>query len=386
MNFLQAALDFLLALLVAIGHFSLCVLIFNRLHGNPIHRRLRRVCEILLAIFFLAMIVVYAPKFYACDVWTWSLASVYPALCLFAIVVAVPYWAWPRYSYRLPVHLICNDTRVIDVAREAGPIAVHGRFNKLLAAIPGNQILQLHVQEKTLAIEHLPAALDGLSIAHLSDLHYTGELGREFFEFVADETNRQDCDVVIVSGDIIESWACESWLGSTFGRLNARLGKYFVLGNHDKRLRDDERVRRLMCQTGLIDLGGRAMIQSWRGVNVLLAGNEQPWFPAPKEQDLFSLAASADFRILVAHGPDQFAWARRREFDLMLAGHNHGGQVRLPLAGPLISPSVTGTLYSGGLYFKPPTLLHVSRGISGEHLLRINCAPELAKLVLRRRA
>jgi predicted MPP superfamily phosphohydrolase len=68
----------------------------------------------------------------------------------------------------------------------------------------------------------------------------------------------------------------------------------------------------------------------------------------------------------------------------MLAGHNHGGQVRLPLVGPLISPSLYGTRYSGGVYYEAPTLLHVSRGISGEHPLRWNCLPELAQLVLER--
>jgi predicted MPP superfamily phosphohydrolase len=124
-----------------------------------------------------------------------------------------------------------------------------------------------------------------------------------------------------------------------------------------------------------------------RGCRVLLAGNEWPWFTAVAVDALAEEAASPDraaFRVLVAHSPDQFGWARRQGFDLMLAGHNHGGQVRLPLLGPLISPSWYGTRYSGGVYYEAPTLLHVSRGISGEHPLRWNCLPELAQLVLER--
>jgi uncharacterized protein len=66
----------------------------------------------------------------------------------------------------------------------------------------------------------------------------------------------------------------------------------------------------------------------------------------------------------------------------MLAGHNHGGQIRLPLIGPLITPSIFGSRYAGGLYHESPTLLHVSRGIAGVHPLRFNCPPELALLVL----
>ena len=66
----------------------------------------------------------------------------------------------------------------------------------------------------------------------------------------------------------------------------------------------------------------------------------------------------------------------------MLAGHNHGGQIRLPYLGALITPSRYGFRYAGGVYFEPPTLLHVSRGLAGTHPIRLNCPPELALLVL----
>ena len=67
----------------------------------------------------------------------------------------------------------------------------------------------------------------------------------------------------------------------------------------------------------------------------------------------------------------------------MLAGHNHGGQIRLPYLGALITPSRYGCRYAGGLYHEPPTLLHVSRGLAGTHLIRLNCPPELALLTLK---
>jgi uncharacterized protein len=89
------------------------------------------------------------------------------------------------------------------------------------------------------------------------------------------------------------------------------------------------------------------------------------------------------FRLLLSHTPDQFPWARSNNFDLMLAGHNHGGQIRLPYLGALITPSLYGFRYAGGVYFEPPTLLHVSRGLAGIHPIRLNCPPELALLVLK---
>ena len=88
-------------------------------------------------------------------------------------------------------------------------------------------------------------------------------------------------------------------------------------------------------------------------------------------------------RILLSHSPDQIQWARARDFDLMLAGHTHGGQIQLPVIGPLIGQSRYGVRYCCGVFHVPPTLLHVSRGLSGVQNLRINCRPELTKLVLK---
>ena len=90
------------------------------------------------------------------------------------------------------------------------------------------------------------------------------------------------------------------------------------------------------------------------------------------------------FRLLLSHTPDNIGWARRQNIDLMLAGHNHGGQVRLPAIGPVYSPSRFGTRYASGVFWEPPTLMHVSRGLAGRHPLRLNCPPELTRLVLRR--
>ena len=66
----------------------------------------------------------------------------------------------------------------------------------------------------------------------------------------------------------------------------------------------------------------------------------------------------------------------------MLSGHTHGGQIRIPFIGPIFSPSASGVKYDYGLFNAPPTILHVTRGISGKHPLRWNCPPEIALLTL----
>ena len=81
----------------------------------------------------------------------------------------------------------------------------------------------------------------------------------------------------------------------------------------------------------------------------------------------------SDFFLLVSHTPDHFHWAVRQEYDLVLSGHTHGGQVRFPLIGPVFAPSLHGTRYTSGTFARGSTVLHVSRGVSGIHPLRWLC-------------
>ena len=89
-----------------------------------------------------------------------------------------------------------------------------------------------------------------------------------------------------------------------------------------------------------------------------------------------------DFRLLLSHTPDYFGWAREQKVDLMLAGHNHGGQIVLPVVGPVFAPSRYGVRYASGAFWSEPTLLYVSRGLGGRHPIRLNCPPELTRIVL----
>lgn len=390
----MTVLDWLLALVALLGHFALFVATFNRLHGLAIYRPLRRYIELLLIIGFLL-----AVGWYALDWWQtgagparrWQESGAWPSfgyveLCLLSAVAVVPYWLWPRVARRPPSQLVGYQSHTNDVEAEMGPLPRHGTQGKLFAKFPGNEVYKLETNRKTLQLASLPSELAGLTITHLSDLHLTGELARAYYDYIVDAANRLSSDVIILSGDIIESEACLPWLSETLGRLQAPLGKYFVLGNHDKRMPNVDVVRRVMQENGWIDLGGKCQPAMWKNCRVLLAGNERPWFPAVAEQELCDAEESAAnaFRILVSHSPDQLPWARRYGFSLMLAGHNHGGQICFPFFGPLVAPSLYGTRYAGGLFYESPTLLHVSRGIGGEHPLRWNCLPELTQLELQR--
>jgi len=251
----------------------------------------------------------------------------------------------------------------------------------LIVHLPGNESLKLELTERGLDVPRLPPGLEGLSIVHLSDLHFTGRVGRPFFEEVVQMSNDLDPDLVAVTGDLVDRSRYIDWLPDTLGRLKARYGVYFIFGNHDLRV-DWKRMLRVLADCGLVYVGGRWLSIEVRGQPILLAGNELPWFKPAADPRTFPPRSEVPFRLMLAHSPDQLPWARRGDGDLMLAGHTHGGQIRLPLIGPIVSPSHSGVQYASGLFHIPPTILNVSRGLSGELPLRMNCPPEIIRLTL----
>ena len=313
-----------------------------------------------------------------------------PALAYFGLswlsaVGVVVGWTWRRLGHRRPEVLRSHRTESKDLFNGAGStVEVSGdHVHHYLARLPCNEILKLDLTERALDVPGLPAALDGLSIIHLSDFHFTGRVGKAFFHEVARLVNAQSPDMIAITGDLVDHDAYIDWIPGTLGRFKSAYGVYFVLGNHDLRV-DTARLRRTLVDAGLIDLGGRWLEVRIDGHPVVLAGNELPWIPPAADMHGVPRESAEGHVpwILLSHSPDQIGWAQAHRFDLMLAGHTHGGQICLPLIGPIVTPSRLGVKYASGTFHNPPTILHVTRGISGQLPIRLNCPPELAKLVL----
>jgi predicted MPP superfamily phosphohydrolase len=272
---------------------------------------------------------------------------------------------------RVPIDLVSAAASAVELAHHP------------LVHLPLNEILQLEVVQWVLDVPRMSATLDGLSLVHLGDLHFTGRVGKAYFREVVRVSNALQPDLICLTGDLIDRAACFDWFADTLGQLVARHGVYFVLGNHDSCV-DIGRLRRTLCQNGLIDLGGRWITIEIGGTPVVLAGNERPWIAAAADLNTCPPPAPAGpLRIALTHTPDQLAWARAQEVDVLLAGHTHGGQIRLPPLGAIVSPSIRGVKYISGIYYAPPTILHVTRGVSGDLPVRWNCRPEIAHLCLR---
>jgi uncharacterized protein len=387
-----------LALGTLLGHGFLWIGLINRLHAFALPRRL---VKSLTKFFFLLLAA--GP----CVALVWWLAggenpfrpvdsaiatrpgglaiALYLAICWFAAVATLGRWLWHslflRHSPRLRQSL--ERTRAV-VVPESAALHPDEAVHHFTASLPGNQTLQLDIVRRTFDVPRLPAALNGLTILHVSDLHYTGRIGKAYFREVIRVASELRPDLIALTGDYADYDECIEWIPDTLGRLSAPCGVYYVMGNHDAHI-NTARLRAMMNSQGFVDLGGRWMTVSVRDEPIIFAGNELPWIPpAP---DLRECGPSSrhhgPLRIVLAHTPDQINWARHEDVDLMLCGHTHAGQIRFPLLGAVFMPSRYGVKLDYGLFDLPPTIMHVTRGVSAQHSLRWNCAPEIAMLTLR---
>jgi hypothetical protein len=226
----------------------------------------------------------------------------------------------------------------------------------------------------------LPKAWDGLTILHLTDLHLCGTPDRAFYQYVVDRCMQWGTpDLVALTGDIVDSGSHHRWVVPVLGRLRWNHAAFGILGNHDA-WQDTVLIRRRLRRVGVRVIGNAWEQIDVKGESMVVIGHEGPWF---KPQPDLTECPADPFRLCLSHTPDNIAWARKNHVDLVLAGHVHGGQIRLPLVGSLFVPSRYGRHYDCGTFFEAPTLMYVSRGLAGQHPLRFNCKPEVTRIVLR---
>jgi predicted MPP superfamily phosphohydrolase len=303
----------------------------------------------------------------------------YVAVCWLTAFVLLPLNTLRRLLRPTPAALVESRSQVLDVAKKLGRPPLGTSQQRFLAGLPGNQVFEVELSERTLKLPRLPAAWDGLTILHLSDLHLCGTPDRDFYRVVMDRCNEWEPDLVAVTGDVADSFHHQKWIVPVLGRLRWRVAAFAILGNHDYYY-DPPFIRRRLQRLGMHVLSNAWEQVEVRGEPLLVIGHEGPWLkPAP---DL-TKCPEGHFRLCLSHTPDNIKWARRLRIDLMLSGHVHGGQVRLPVFGSVLVPSVYGRRYDCGTFDEAPTLLHVSRGLSGEHPVRYLCRPEVTLLTLR---
>lgn len=386
-------MDFVLWVVISVGHLAVWCVIFNRVHATSFPRRVRKRAEkiIILGVlagfaWFLGMVISNGTISVAEICRASLLSRVYLITCLLVGVFFILRWVYRKFFVKPPAAVVSHSTEIIDVRKSNKDPVYVGSFANALRRIPGNQSHLIAIERMTFALERLPKELEGLKVCHLSDFHLTGHIDIGYYKRIVQEVNQFDADLVLITGDLIDEHHCLEWIEPIFGQLKAKHGVMYVLGNHDLRISDEPLLRKMLFDSGLVEVNGNWVVRKINGVEIAFAGNELPWFLGAENLKPYLIPDDATsptpLKILLSHSPDQFKWARRFDFDLMLAGHTHGGQIQFPVIGPIVAPSAHGIKYASGTFMMEKMLMHVSRGIAGDECIRINCPPEVGFFTL----
>ena len=225
----------------------------------------------------------------------------------------------------------------------------------------------------------LPAELDGLRIAHLSDFHLgVPSRGGHAVERGVDWVAERRPDLVCITGDLLTHPRGERRLRELVERLPQPT--LAVLGNHDYAIARDPFAR----ASNLTDLEPGRLLRNegelieLRGCSVWVAG------ALPKLIDPNALSRDADFRILLCHYPRVFDRLEPGGFELVLAGHMHDGQITVPYPGGKVRLAHPTARFTRGVYRNEAAVMHVSPGLGTTFVpFRFAARPEATELVLR---
>lgn len=249
---------------------------------------------------------------------------------------------------------------------------------------------ELSLEQHTLYLERLPDAFRGMRIVQISDFHYTEYTEPFFLREVVRQVNRLRPDMVVLTGDFVSfgPWGhgyarrhapeCAAILSAIECPL-----RYAILGNHDVVVGSSYVIGPLE-EHGIPVLVNQRVALERDGKRVWLAGlgsvcekKSDPDKAIPP-----SIARGKEPLIVLAHEPDILPRITRYNADLMLSGHTHGGQVRIPFMPPVMLPP-WGKHYIEGLFRDGRTQLYVNRGIGAVGLpFRFRCPPEITLLKL----
>ena len=236
----------------------------------------------------------------------------------------------------------------------------------------------------------LPAGFDGLKIAQLSDLHLH-RISRAYRTAI-DVIGREHPDLIVITGDLVDrpdqTSACLAFLSDL--QAAAKVPVLVVPGNWDHRAFPTRQSiaawhKRVQSETGIRVLANQNVVLHRHADRIWLVGTDDPYFGHADLDASFKGVPDSAFALVLTHAPEAFEeLAQRPAARLVLAGHTHGGQVRLPFIGPLRVPSRYGTRFAHGLFRLGDTFFYVNAGMGMSHLpVRFLCRPELTFITVK---
>lgn len=230
----------------------------------------------------------------------------------------------------------------------------------------------------------VPDAFDGFRIAFISDLHYKSLFKEKGLESLVRLLNAQHADVLLMGGDYQEGCQYVPELFAALAKVKTPMGTYGVMGNNDYERCHDEIIRE-MQRYGMRPLEHQIDTLRRDGAQIILAGVRNPFDLANNGVSPTLSLSPSDFVILLVHTPDYAEDVSVANSDLVLAGHTHGGQVRILGYAPII-PSHYGSRFLTGLKYnsaKIPMIVTNGIGTSNKNI-RIGAPAEIVIITLHR--
>jgi len=237
-------------------------------------------------------------------------------------------------------------------------------------------------------------------VLHLTDIHFYKKHSKmeSFFDRLADE----EFDFVLISGDIIDSLEGIPVAGENLKKLKAKNGIYAVLGNHDyydyyfgdvllhnfpgqrkpRRIQKVDLLLSTLKEAGIRVLRNETLAFSHQGDAFLLHGLDDPTTGKANIRETLKNYDPEKINILLTHSVDVFLDIGRNEIDLSFSGHSHGGQIRLPWIGAILTHTTIGKQYVSGIRRLRGAICSISRGLGCGRFLpvRLLCKPEVIVL------
>lgn len=247
----------------------------------------------------------------------------------------------------------------------------------------GNTAIQTTII--TVECDDIPESFNGMTIVHISDLH-NYEFGKNQIRLIY-KVKKAEPDIIAVTGDLVDSRRTDIDIAMEFMEQAVKIAPvYYVTGNHESRIEEFEDLENRLADCGVITLRDRKAEIEAGGDRISILGIDDPTFGNKDVQEKLESLISEDdnYKILLSHRPELFDTYCEAGVELVLSGHAHGGQIRLPFLGGIAAPNQGFyPKYTEGLYSDGSTSMVVSRGLGNSIIpLRINNRPEIVVIKL----
>ena len=236
----------------------------------------------------------------------------------------------------------------------------------------------LMLTEYTISDKQIPAEFDGFRIAHISDLHNT-EFGPGNQKLLDLLTQTQP-DIIAITGDLVDRVQTDLDIAIAFAQEAVKIAPtYYVPGNHEAKVEEYPVLKSALLEAGVVVLENQSVPFPKKQHSITITGLIDPFFdlPIPNLSD-------ETYQVVLSHRPELMDLYAQQGLELVLAGHAHGGQFRLPHVGGILAPH-QGFFpkYDSGVFTQDCTTLVVSRGLGNSLFpFRLGNRPELILITL----